>query len=303
MYKAEIIAGSKCKGHKIATFKITFPRFILAELNTHRMLSKNSASSRAIPFEKMVQSVMENPFIPLRWMKEHKGMQGTEYWTDQDKTENGRSMPEYMQSVWLHGRDSAVRHATELHDAGLTKQICNRPLEAYMWHTVIITGTEWENFFAQRAHPDAEIHMQNLAYLMLDAYNDYEFNELQPGQWHMPFGEKILFDMDFHKFVEQLHPGLNYEDNSEACCKIALKVSTAMCARVSYTVVGEESRTPNYAADVVLHDRLIKSGHMSPFEHCAYATGNAIPSGNFVGFVQYRKMLVGENKSDARLKK
>ena len=43
------------------------PRIILAEFNTHRLFSRNSASSRAIPFKKMVQSVLENPFIPIAW--------------------------------------------------------------------------------------------------------------------------------------------------------------------------------------------------------------------------------------------
>ena len=86
---AEIIADSKNQfGDRITTFILTFPRIVLAEFNTHRMLSRNSASSRAIPFEKMVQMVQDDPFIPIKWMKDHKGMQGTEYFSDIEIDDN-----------------------------------------------------------------------------------------------------------------------------------------------------------------------------------------------------------------------
>jgi hypothetical protein len=139
---AEIIADSTDgRGNRITTMLLTFPRFILPELNTHRMLSKNSASSRAIPFEKMVKMVEEDPFIPIAWQKDHKGMQGTEY------------LPEnpYRLESWLKARDAAVKYAKELNGwYGVSKQIVNRLLEPYMWHTVLVTATEFENFFEQR---------------------------------------------------------------------------------------------------------------------------------------------------------
>src|SRR5574343_194809 len=156
MIKAEIIADSITEqDHRLTTMVVTFPRFILAELNTHRMFSRNSASSRAIPFKKMVEAVQNNPFIPIAWQKEHKGMQGSEYinklepcniWdtTFQDVLEFN------IEEVWLHARDKAVESAKALNDSGITKQLCNRLLEPFMWHTVIITATEWENFFALR---------------------------------------------------------------------------------------------------------------------------------------------------------
>src|SRR5690606_776072 len=175
------------QGHRLTTFLLVMPRIILAEFNTHRMISRNSASSRAIPFEKMVQSVMENPFVPIKWMKEHKGMQGTEYWNPE--LIPGRDYP----SDWLRARDSAVEHAKELHASGhgLSKQMCNRLLEPFMYHTVIATASEWENFFALRAHEAAEIHMQDLAFKMLGAYNQSEPKQLKAGEWHIPFGDNI----------------------------------------------------------------------------------------------------------------
>ena len=109
MIKAKIIADSKNpQGDRITTMEVTFPRFILAEFNTHRMFSRNSASSRAIPFEKMVKMVEEDPFIPIKWMKDHKGMQGTEYF------EKGAA----LKSMWLKARDEATRHAEFLNIKG-----------------------------------------------------------------------------------------------------------------------------------------------------------------------------------------
>lgn len=139
---------------KIGTMVVTFPRYILAELNTHRMLSKNSASSRAIPFEKLLKSVEENPFIPIAWMKDHKGMQGTEYFTDKHDIFD-------CTTEWSKARDFAVMEAKRLSSYGLTKQLVNRLLEPFMWHTVIITATEYSNFFALRC-PIYEIDDEKL---------------------------------------------------------------------------------------------------------------------------------------------
>lgn len=155
MYKAEILADSLSPtGDRLTTMKVTFPRIVLAEFNTHRMFSRNSASSRAIPFEKMVEMVQEKPFIPIAWQKTHKGMQGTEYYTDKTYI-NGRFYD------WLKARDYAVKQAEELNRVGITKQLCNRLLEPFMWHTVICTFTESSNFFKLRC-PVYEIDLDNL---------------------------------------------------------------------------------------------------------------------------------------------
>lgn len=289
MFKAEIIADSKNEfGNRITTFVITFPRIILAEFNTHRMLSRNSASSRAIPFEKMLKSVEENPFVPIRWMRDHKGMQGTEYFTNENEIE-------VIRSNWLTARNIAIKQAVELNHLGVTKQFINRLLEPFMWHTCIVTATEWENFFALRAHPAAEIHMQRIAYMMLDEYNRSEPKLLKPGEWHIPF------DKDW----------VNYGDSIEDTSINRIKVATARCAAVSYTVVGQKEKLNNYEQKIALHDKLLSMGHMSPFEHCAMVPDGQEYDmdvdegtnwfGNFCGFVQYRKMLDNENKNDERV--
>ena len=154
MIKAEILADSiNPQGDRITTMKVTFPRIVLAEFNTHRMFSRNSASSRAIPFKKMVEMVRENPFIPIAWQKDHKGMQGREYLSEEGEI----SEVMMAKGMWLEARNKAVSVAKLLHGdikqngfPSVTKQLCNRLLEPFMWHTVIVTATEWKNFFKLR---------------------------------------------------------------------------------------------------------------------------------------------------------
>ncbi|HMT68769.1 MAG TPA: HNH endonuclease [Saprospiraceae bacterium] len=157
MISAKILADSvNPQGDRLTTMVVTFPRFILAELNTHRMFSRNSASSRAIPFEKMVKMVEENPFIPIAWQKDHKGMQGNEYF----QSETGENVHKLVEG-WLDARNSAVQIATGLHNSNVTKQLCNRLLEPFMWHTVIISATGFSNFFELRC-PIYEIDDEKL---------------------------------------------------------------------------------------------------------------------------------------------
>jgi len=369
MIKAEILADSKNQfGNRITTMKVTMPRIILAEFNTHRMFSRNSASSRAIPFEKMYNTVNATPFIPIAWQKDHKGMQGSEYITRESEIK-------FCRDEWLRARDKALEQSIQLQTSNVTKQLCNRLLEPFMWQTVIVTATEWENFFALRcpkyihktgnevneyrnwkdlishleslseeyidnwknesvlqrllhSKGQAEIHMMALAEVMWDAYNESTPRLLKAGEWHIPFGDKIDNDyicidlLGWDKYRKDI------ADTKINEYKIA--ISTAMCARVSYTTIGEENKKANYSKDVDLHDKLAASGHMSPFEHCARAMSNNEYynhingvvecnrnqlygdeekiqqisiidkqsfgwSGNFRGFVQYRKMIPNEN--------
>lgn len=163
---AKIIADSKNSfGNRITTMELVFPRIILAEAKTHRLisqndiditieenislnsateLSKNSASSRAIPFKKMVKQVQDNPFIPIAWQKEHTGMQGTEYFTDEKDIS-------WFKMNHLKARDQAVERAIDANERGLTKQLCNRYLEPFIYHKVLVTATEFDNFFKLRS--------------------------------------------------------------------------------------------------------------------------------------------------------
>jgi thymidylate synthase ThyX len=320
---AQIVADSKNQfDNRLTTFVLTFPRYILAELNTHRMLSKNSASSRAIPFKKMVKSVRTNPFIPIAWMKDHSGMQGNEYFSGWKIS--------LIKFFWILASKFAIVSALILNKLGLTKQLVNRILEPFMWHTVILSGTEFENFFSLRCSEFADIHIQKLAYEMLEAYNASDPVLLKDGEWHTPFGDKIdeqalrtLIEKDHGVFdpilsYQEAHGGIS-KGNQALIDKYKIKIAIARCARVSYTVVGEEGKPDNYDNDVKLFDKLEKSGHYSPFEHAGRAMtesefnmkssfnaddgedGTWGWSGNFRGFIQFRKTLFNENRKDERV--
>ena len=302
--EARILADSIDKyGNRITTFYLVFPRFILAELSTHRVFSMNSASSRAIPFKKMKEMVINDPFIPIAWQKDHKGMQGVEYITDNKKLK-------LLTSLWLRARDKAVEHATYINDAGATKQLCNRLLEPFMWHKVLLTATEFENFFnlrcpqyydGKQTHKSkieyckannsdaseygkeywqavnkgqAEIHIMDLAEKIYDAMNESTPIELKAGEWHMPYGDNI--DLDNIESLEVLESTL-------------LKVCTARCARLSYQTVGDNPKI-DYKADINLHDRLLEMKHLSPFEHVALCKEDKRYA-NFKGWQSYRNAL------------
>ena len=283
---AKIIADSLApNGSRCTTFILQFPRIVLAEFNTHRMISKNSASSRAIPFEKMLEMVKTDPFIPLKWMKNHKGMQGNDYFDEEESSK--------LTAEWLTARDVVAGKAAWLNHLGVSKQITNRLLEPFLWHTVIATATDWENFFSLRAHSAAEIHIAELAYCMLHEYNESKPVQLRARDWHIPFGDRI--DLDRLLKLEGISSANDIEISK-------LKISTARCARISY--LNFEGKD-DYEADIKLFNQLSTSGHWSPFEHCAMANhsfeNNYI--GNLKGFTQWRKTFNNENATDARVNK
>lgn len=308
MIKADIVGDSiSPQGHRLTSFVIVLPRIVLAELNTHRMLSKNSASSRAIPFKKMVEIVQNNPFIPIAWQKDHKGMQGNEYFTKEDDIQGAID-------EWLESRDGQIANAKQLNKQGVTKQLCNRLLEPFMWHTVLITGEETglENFFALRCpkyrlttngepvyfrskkdaikyvgkdfavglrddhwrewnEGQAEIHIMALAEAMWDAYNESIPEQLEEGDWHIPFEDKISLQ-DWYNNNKRPTAAFWNELEGYEMDNYKVKIATAMAARTSYTTVGDEKEI-SYEKLIELHDKLITQDplHASPMEHCARA--------------------------------
>lgn len=267
---ARVIEDSFFNGSRLTTFVLTFPRIVLAEFNTHRALSRNSASSRAIPFKKMLQKVRENPFVPIAFQKEHSGMQGQEYFEGEELVK--------ITQAWLDSSEEAAYQAEHISKLGVTKQLCNRILEPFLYHTVIATGTEWQNFFALRAHEAAEIHIADLAHKMLEAYNSSSARILEIGDYHLPFSG----------FKE----GLSLDEK--------IKVSVARCARVSYE---NFEGADDYEADFKLYDRLSQMGHWSPFEHVATPSLFGKYGGNFgPNWIQHRKTFKNENKKDPRVK-
>lgn len=289
MYNAVVLADSINQGVRLTTLQITFPRFILAELNTHRTFSRSSASSRAIPIKKRIEEVMENPFVPEYWGVNQKGMQAYTALEDQAVT--------MAEGEWLSARDSAVQHAKRLNSLNIHKQTVARVLEPYLWHTAIVTATEWENFFALRISPEAQPEFRRIAELMRDAMNDSAPRELDIGEWHLPF-----IDEDDKIAVRAVVP-------DEDVAMYLARISAARCARVSYLT--HDGRR-DHQEDLNLARRLLASGHMSPFEHTAMATiaelyhpheyiqnGEHFKLPNFIGnfrapWMQYRKMLPNE---------
>ncbi len=267
-YNVKILIDSiNSSGDRLTTFELTYPRFIHSEFMTHRMFSRNAASSRAIPIEKMIERVENDPVIPVYWGKNQKGMQA--------KEELDTISEAHAEKQWLISRDLAIDQAKRLIRLDVHKQIVNRLLEPWMWITVICSATAYENFFKLRCHPDAQPEIQKLAYMMRDEYNRNTPTVVKNGHWHLPLLEMDIRDWQAHNFAI-----------SDLC-----RISVGRCARVSY-LTHHGTRDPQ--ADIELHDRLLLSGHWSPFEHVAYAAPGKI-SGNFHGWVQYRKQFEGES--------
>jgi hypothetical protein len=278
-------------------------------------------------------------------------MQGTEYFEGEDA-----KLCEYN---WRQAKKSAIHYAyktllinkpspnTVIYSEGeyeklpkVTKQLVNRLLEPFMYHTVIVTATEWENFFALRCPKydafgdgnkvyrswkditqdyldleqnasiltrlklnkcQAEIHMMALAEAMWDAYNESTPKELKAGEWHIPFGDKIDKSLIFHsrndgEYTIHTKPLAGFTASAEEVDKWYneqfIKIATARCAQVSYTVVGEDGKESSYENLIKLHDRLAKARHASPFEHIAQASDTTERSRNFLGgWKQYREII------------
>ena len=253
-FEAKILADSVSSGEhpRLTTFEVSFPRPFLAEFNTHRQFSRNSASSRAIPVEKMIARVMEDPYIPSSWGKNQKGMQAGE---DLPKQEH-----EVADSIWLRARDVAVERAQTLLKLGVHKQLTNRLLEPFMWHTCIVTATEWSNFFHLRNNPMAQPEIQIIARMMQQLYEGNEPERLDRDEWHLPLIGPEDYDAAFDSDISQV------DNDSHTLMKTMAKVSIGRCARVSYLT---HDGKRDLKADIALYDTLLQSGHMSPFEHVA----------------------------------
>lgn len=240
-------------GDRLTTFLLgNFPKCLLAELNTHRMLSKNAASSRAMPIAKLIEQVQKNPFIP-QWTTHAKGMVGIDDLNDNDRRR--------ATCQWLQVRDEAVSGAQRLADLGIAKQNVNRLLEPWMMVPVIVSGTEWDNFFTLRTARDVQPEFRAFACEMQSLMKASKPKRLNLGDWHIPLDV----------------PSLPLKDR--------IKSSVAACARGSYGSFISDA--PDLEKDIALHDRLMVSGHWSPFEHqaCCAQMGRYA---NYRGWESYR---------------
>ena len=323
---------SSVTGLVFKTFEVEYPRIILAELNTHRMLSKNSASSRAIPFPKMLKQLNARP---VRFGQANPGMQdkGGDYsvplaYYDDPDYFGEMVLIKYAdtpQDAWDRAKGYAVEAANHFYQAKYHKQVYNRLVEPFQMMKTVISGTEWANFFWLRNHEAADPTIAELARVMWEADEGTEAQVLQPGEWHLPYvttlvssdGSGAYYYLDDNDVGTAGHIPL--ED--------AIKVSCARCAAVSFRNVDygiEKSRE--------VYERLVgdERKHASAFEHCAtpmkaYSHGEPkgfglydyvnLPgdpryweegithmdrqgnlwSGNLKGWRQYRKLIPGEN--------
>lgn len=286
-YEATILADSTADGVRLTTLCVNIPRFILAELNTHRRFSRSSASSRAIPVEKRIAAVRDAPFVPEAFARNRKGMSA------------GASISGWKQTasrlVWLGSSKAACFGAWMLSKLGVHKQWANRLIEPFMWHPVIISATRWSNFFHQRVSAHAQPEMRRVAESIKAAMDASEPKALSAGDWHMP----MLREEDYTS-ADSAYP--------IARTRYLLKLSIARCARISYNT--HDGRRDTLADLRLFDETLAANGHLSPMEHASVvvkrgdeyinplseAIQRAVNFGNFdAPFLQARKMIPHED--------
>lgn len=258
MISAKIIEDSIHDKCRLTTLELEYPRYIHSEMNTHRTFSRNAQSSRAIPVDICIKRIEESSWYPY-FMKNKPGMAASE-------PLEGEELRVAM-GLWDQAKREAIRKAKQLKDLGIHKQTVNRLLEPFSTIKVILSSTDFSNFFNLRIHPGAQQEIQVLAESMRDAMAASTPTNLDIGNWHLPYIRTEERDLPTDLLV---------------------KVSTARCARVSYL---SHDGFRDIDKDLSLHDTLVKEGHMSPTEHVATPAVSDRNYGNFKGWIQYRKHI------------
>lgn len=296
-YVVKVLADSVApNGCRLTTILGRIPRIMLAEANTHRLFSRNSASSRAVPTPKLLAILEADPFIPIYWGKNQAGMSAAEALSPEDQ--------EITEREWLELAAITRRYVERWHERGVHKQIANRPLEWFSWHEVIVSSTEWENFLRLRAPAEgpmdptfpAQPEFQVFAVMVRDALRSSVPKQLSAGQWHLP----LIDELDRAASKERNRLTVTDPDGTVTYGESVLdfdrdlcKISVAKCAAVSYLRHEDERSVADW---LKVYDKLATSGHWSPFEHIARAITRRpkeegpIPwSGNFCGWRQLRE--------------
>lgn len=277
---AKIIALSIAPdGQLIVTWELEYQRFIHGEFMTHRLFSRNAASSRAIPINSMIQAVFDKPAAPIHWGKNQPGMQAKEELEPFEMA--------HVMLMWEEAAYEAAISARAMDLMGAHKQVANRILEPFQWMKTVMTATCMENFFWLRNHEDAQPEIRELARLMWEALEDAVPRLLKPGEWHMPY-----FNSGY--WTEKC--GVSLAD--------ALAISSSCCAQVSFRKLDDTLEKAHF-----IYNKLVESEpvHASPFEHQATPmkrnadfrnkgithkdrAGN-FWSNNFVGWIQHRALI------------
>lgn len=263
MIAARIIADSIApNGVRLTTFQICFQRFILPEFNTHRRFSRNASSSRAIPTKTLLAQVFNDPAFPISFGQNQPGMQAGAELVGWRLTA--------AKLVWGLSAKAASLSARVLGALGVHKQTANRVVEPFTWSHVIVSSTDWENFFNLRCHEDAQPEIRQLAELMREALAASLPIYCTNGDWHLPY--------------------ITDQERIDYPVRDLIKMSAARCARVSYLT--HDGKNPSRDKDLSLYDRLVGSVplHASPVEHQATPTPSAADAGgNFNGWKQHRQ--------------
>lgn len=297
------------KGKEILTYELVYPRAVHSELAVHRMLSKNSASSRAIPIPRVIEMVRNNPAMLSRYGSNQAGMQDKGFEHDEPVVFQGKSYT--IREAWKLGAEFMCDLAESIHEAGYHKQVGNRLLEPFQWMKVVLTGTEFANFFWLRDHEAADPTIAELARKMLEAKQRSSPVLLGDDDWHVPYFENGYW------IAERVGMAGLTVNSSGITLQEALDISTSCCAQVSYRKLDKSQEK----ADTVI-SRLNLDGkhpedpaHASPTEHQATPmTGdtmifNGFPtgytsyhkdlgmmSGNLAGWIQYRQLIPNTTK-------
>jgi hypothetical protein len=336
---AKVLVDSVCpKGNRLTTYEIAYPRVILAELNTHQMLPKNSASSRAIPFEKMLDNLTGKP---VRFGANQAGMQDkgedlealVNGWEKYNSCEGGRNLnPLSPIDAWEEAKQHAIFYSKAFKEAGYHKQVYNRLTESFQMMKTVISGTEWDNFFWLRNDGDADPTFHELARCIQEAKDASTPQLLEAGMWHLPYVmSRIVFDGDTQEAEQQF-----YQEGEDGNASIvphedAIIMSVARTAAVSFRNIDYDQVKCNE-----VFRRLLNSGkiHGSAFAHAARVMGDTVIrnpldhsgddfnnplnpdswekgishmdrernlwSAHYKGFIQYRKLIVGENYKESK---
>lgn len=284
---AKVIADSFYPGcPRITTLELRYPRFIHSEFMTHREFSRNASSSRAIPVKKLIQDVEQDPVVPLHWGKNQPGMQARDVLSQSDQND--------ATAEWLTACAHAINQAKRMADLGVHKQIVNRILEPFSHISVVVTSTNWSNFFGLRRHEDAEPHIRMLADAMWEAMKASHPEPKTPGDWHLPYIKEEDYELTWK--ADPVVIELMNRSREQTIMPALLKMSVARCARVSYL---NHDGTRNIHKDIELYEKLVGSTplHASPAEHQASPDPSgryAHKYGNLKGWIQYRKTLPNE---------
>lgn len=271
-YANVILDSVSPRGDRLTTFEVSYHRFVMAELNTHRAFSRNSASSRAVPFDRVRSDITKDPAVPVYWPRKGPGMYVNH---EIDLDSQGSAI-----KLWHIARINATNVAARMDALGVHKSVTNRLLEPFQFITSIITSTPagLENFFAQRDSEQAQPEIRDLAIRMKLAYQTSTPKFVDYSEWHMPY----LDQKDYAQF--------------DSDTEHLRRISAARCARVSYL---NQAGMRSWADDQKLYERLVTANppHWSPLEHVAtpYRTtrGKSRPEGNFDGWQQLRHLVAG----------